>query len=74
MTAQALNTAREDFRREALVVQLDGTDYLIMDGKAENDNGGYKAPFNPHVVNGIDDGDPHMVWPSEPTRLTSECR
>ncbi len=48
------------FRLDPLIEEEDGVLYLVLNGEA-NDNGDHlKSPFNPHGVNGMDDGDPHF--------------
>ena len=65
VTVAALPAEIAEFRQEALVEERDGTLYIMLWG--ENDNvrhSQFKKPFNPHGVNGIDDGDPAFLYGS----------
>lgn len=58
----ALERQREEFRQEAFFEEEDGVCYLVLHGENDNvRNSQFKKPFNPHEVNGLDDGDPHFV-------------
>lgn len=61
VTGAAPNREHVDFRQEALVEERDGTLYLTLHGFNDNEESPFHRPFDPHGVNGLDDGDPHYV-------------
>jgi hypothetical protein len=62
VTALQLPPEVAEFRQEAMVEEHDGTLYIVLHGENDNvRNSVFKRPFDPHSVNGLDDGDPHYV-------------
>jgi hypothetical protein len=62
MVTGAVTKRELEFRQEAMVEETDGVFYLTLHGGNDNGDTPLKRPFNPHGVNGIDDGDPHFVY------------
>jgi hypothetical protein len=57
-----MDRVRLEFRSDAMIEDSDGRLYLVLHGENDNvQNSEFKSPFDPHRVNGIDDGDPHFV-------------
>lgn len=57
--AEIIEEERVQLRLEPAIVDMDGVICLVLNGQA-NDNG-LKSKFDPHLVVGYDDGDPHYL-------------